>query len=65
MRFIIEGNGGCTAVRGRRNKMNGGDVISTPTWNFHDHGKVCSGSMIWLDGLFEIKQITKKKYLFV
>ena len=22
MRFIIEGNGGCTAVRGRRNKMN-------------------------------------------
>ncbi|KAI1840753.1 hypothetical protein JX265_012962 [Neoarthrinium moseri] len=51
MRFIIEGNGGFTAVHGRRVNMNRGDVILTPTWNFHDHGKDGSGPMIWLDGL--------------
>ncbi|KAF9887005.1 hypothetical protein FE257_010621 [Aspergillus nanangensis] len=51
MRFIIEGNGGFTAVHGRRIQMQQGDVILTPTWNFHDHGKDGSGPMIWLDGL--------------
>lgn len=51
MRFIIEGNGGFTAVHGRRIKMTRGDVILTPTWNWHDHGKDHSGPMIWLDGL--------------
>ncbi len=51
MRFIIEGNGGFTAVQGCRIKMNRGDVILTPTWNWHDHGKDGSGPMIWLDGL--------------
>ena len=51
MRFIIEGNGGFTAVHGRRIKMQRGDVILTPTWNWHDHGKDGSGPMIWLDGL--------------
>jgi gentisate 1,2-dioxygenase len=51
MRFIIEGNGGFTTVHGRRIKMNQGDVILTPTWNWHDHGKGGSGPMIWLDGL--------------
>ncbi|KAI5200555.1 hypothetical protein E4T39_05704 [Aureobasidium subglaciale] len=51
MRFIIEGHGGFTAVHGRRIPMQRGDVILTPTWNFHDHGKDGSGPMIWLDGL--------------
>lgn len=51
MRFIIEGNGGFTAVHGRRISMQRGDVILTPTWNYHDHGKDGSGPMIWLDGL--------------
>jgi gentisate 1,2-dioxygenase len=27
------------------------DVILTPTWNYHDHGKDGSGPMVWLDGL--------------
>ena len=31
--------------------MTRGDVILTPTWNWHDHGKDGSGPMIWLDGL--------------
>jgi gentisate 1,2-dioxygenase len=51
MRFIIEGSGGFTAVHGRRIKMQRGDVILTPRWNYHDHGKDGSGPMIWLDGL--------------
>lgn len=51
MRFIIEGTGGFTAVHGRRIKMQRGDVILTPTWNWHDHGNDASGPMIWLDGL--------------
>lgn len=51
MRFIIEGTGGFTAVHGRRISMQRGDVILTPTWNYHDHGKDGSGPMVWLDGL--------------
>lgn len=51
MRFIIEGSGGFTAVHGKRISMQRGDVILTPTWNWHDHGKDGSGPMIWLDGL--------------
>ena len=51
MRLIIEGKGGFTAVHGRRIKMERGDVILTPSWNFHDHGKDGSGPMIWLDSL--------------
>jgi gentisate 1,2-dioxygenase len=54
MRFIIEGEGGFTAVHGKRITMQRGDVILTPTWNWHDHGlKGGSGAapMIWLDGL--------------
>jgi gentisate 1,2-dioxygenase len=51
MRFIIEGTGGFTAVHGQRIKMQRGDVILTPTMNWHDHGKDGDGPMIWLDGL--------------
>lgn len=51
MRFIIEGQGGFTSVHGQRINMQRGDVILTPTWNWHDHGKDGSGPMIWLDNL--------------
>lgn len=53
VRFIIEGEGGFTAVHGRRIAMRPGDVIVTPRWNWHDHGKEggSGGPMIWLDGL--------------
>ena len=51
IRFIVEGTGGFTAVHGSRVNMKRGDVILTPTWNWHDHGKDGSGPMIWLDGL--------------
>lgn len=51
MRFIIEGQGAFTAVHGKRITMQRGDVILTPSWNWHDHGKDGSGPMIWLDNL--------------
>lgn len=51
MRFVIEGEGGFTAVDGQRVAMRRGDVILTPGWNWHDHGKEGEGPMIWLDGL--------------
>ena len=31
--------------------MDRGDLILTPQWQWHDHGKDGSGPMIWLDGL--------------
>ncbi|SPO05422.1 probable gentisate 1,2-dioxygenase oxidoreductase [Cephalotrichum gorgonifer] len=58
VRFIIEGKGGFTAVQGRRVAMNPRDVLVTPPWNWHDHGKKGAGEeggddspVIWLDGL--------------
>ncbi|KAJ6041635.1 gentisate 1-2-dioxygenase [Penicillium canescens] len=48
---LIEGSGGFTAVHDRRIRMQKGNVILTPTWNYHDHGKNSSGPLIWLDGL--------------
>lgn len=51
IRFIIEGHGGFTAIDGQRMNMDCGDVIVTPTWTWHDHGKNGAGPMIWLDGL--------------
>jgi gentisate 1,2-dioxygenase len=51
LRFIIEGSGGFTAVEGRKLNMEEGDVILTPRWQWHDHGKEGDGPMVWLDGL--------------
>lgn len=58
VRFIIEGKGGFTAVQGQRVPMRPRDVIITPTWSWHDHGKKSADEeggddepMIWLDGL--------------
>ena len=51
LRFIIEGSRGFTAVGGEKVTMERGDVILTPSWEFHDHGHEGDGEMIWLDGL--------------
>jgi gentisate 1,2-dioxygenase len=57
VRYIIEGNGGFTAVQGQRVAMRPRDVLVTPTWNWHDHGKKGADQggdddpVIWLDGL--------------
>jgi gentisate 1,2-dioxygenase len=51
LRFIIEGDAAFTAVGGEKVTMDRGDLILTPSWNFHDHGHEGSTPMIWLDGL--------------
>ncbi|KAJ5811770.1 C6 transcription factor [Penicillium riverlandense] len=51
LRFIIEGEGGFTAVEGRKISMSRGDLILTPSWHWHDHGNEGNKPIIWLDGL--------------
>lgn len=51
LRFIVEGTRAYTAVGGERVWMEPGDLILTPSWTFHDHGKEGEGPMVWLDGL--------------
>lgn len=38
LRFIVEGERGFTAVGGRKVYMRRGDVVLTPSWDWHDHG---------------------------
>lgn len=51
LRFVLEGEGGYTAVDGERVVMEAGDFIITPSWTFHDHGNDGAAPVIWLDGL--------------
>lgn len=51
IRFVLESNGGYTAVQGERCSMERGDFITTPSWCWHDHANTGSEPMIWLDGL--------------
>jgi gentisate 1,2-dioxygenase len=51
LRFIVEGDAAYTAVGGERVTMHRGDLILTPSWEFHDHGHDGDGPMVWLDGL--------------
>jgi gentisate 1,2-dioxygenase len=50
LRFVLEGEGGYTAVDGERTIMHPGDFILTPSWTYHDHGAV-DEPVVWLDGL--------------
>ncbi|KAM0816019.1 putative Zn(2)-C6 fungal-type domain-containing protein [Seiridium cardinale] len=51
VRFLIEGDSGYTAVSGKKMFMAPGDLIITPSWNWHDHGNAGQTNVIWLDGL--------------
>jgi gentisate 1,2-dioxygenase len=51
LRFIIEGERGFTAVEGEKVMMERGDMVLTPSWEWHDHGNEGDRPMIWLDGL--------------
>jgi gentisate 1,2-dioxygenase len=51
LRLVLEGSGAYTSVDGERLWMEPGDLILTPSWRYHDHGKIGDGPMIWLDGL--------------
>lgn len=51
LRFVIEGQGGYTAVAGERTYMEPGDFVITPSWAWHDHGHEGSGPFVWMDVL--------------
>jgi gentisate 1,2-dioxygenase len=51
LRFVLESDGGYTAVAGERTMMQRGDFIITPNWAWHDHGQTGSKPVIWVDGL--------------
>jgi len=51
LRLVVEGDGAYTTTDGERIWMKPGDVITTPSWTWHDHGKTTDGEMVWLDGI--------------
>lgn len=51
LRFIIEGSNAYTAVGGEKVTMNPGDLVLTPSFEYHDHGNEGGMPMVWLDGL--------------
>ncbi|MEA2825361.1 MAG: gentisate 1,2-dioxygenase [Alphaproteobacteria bacterium] len=51
LRFILEGNGATTTVDGERFEMYPGDLILTPSWQWHDHQNETKEPIVWLDGL--------------
>jgi gentisate 1,2-dioxygenase len=51
LRFIVEGDAAYTAVGGEKVTMHRGDLVLTPSWEYHDHGHEGVGPMVWLDGL--------------
>jgi gentisate 1,2-dioxygenase len=50
-RIVIEGAGGYTVVNGTRYAMRHGDVILTPSAQWHGHGHDGTGPVLWLDVL--------------
>lgn len=51
VRFVVEGEGGYTVVRGEKLPMERGDLILTPPGLWHQHGHEGRGPVVWLDAL--------------
>jgi gentisate 1,2-dioxygenase len=51
IRFIISGSGAYTAVEGEKVIMHPGDLVLTPSWQWHDHGNETNETVVWMDGL--------------
>lgn len=51
LRFVLESDGGYTAVDGERITMHPGDFIVTPSWTYHDHGNDSQAPIVWMDVL--------------
>lgn len=51
LRFVLESEGGFTAVGGEKTEMHYGDFVITPNWEWHDHGNTSDAPILWLDGL--------------
>lgn len=51
VRFVVEGDGGYTVVRGEKLPMQRGDLILTPPGLWHQHGHEGHEPVVWLDAL--------------
>jgi gentisate 1,2-dioxygenase len=51
IRFVLAGHGVWTTVNGDPCDMNPGDLVLTPSWNWHDHTNSGGENMFWFDGL--------------
>ncbi|GAA1326563.1 cupin domain-containing protein [Pseudonocardia xinjiangensis] len=51
IRFVLEGEGVFTTVNGDACDMHPGDLVLTPSMNWHDHVNAGDGEMFWFDGL--------------
>ncbi|GAA0930674.1 cupin domain-containing protein [Pseudonocardia zijingensis] len=51
IRFVLEGEGVYTTVNGDACDMHPGDLVLTPSMNWHDHVNSGDGEMFWFDGL--------------
>lgn len=51
VRFVVEGQGGYTLVRGEKLPMHKGDLILTPPGLWHQHGHEGQEPVVWLDAL--------------
>jgi len=51
IRFILQGDGAYTAVEGEKVVMREGDLVLTPSWQWHDHGNETKDTVVWMDGL--------------
>lgn len=51
VRIIVEGTGGYSVVDGERLPMEEGDLVLTPSGEWHDHGHDGSEPVVWLDAL--------------
>ena len=49
LRFVLESEGGFTAVNGERTRMAPGDLVITPSWTWHDHGNASDKPVTWVD----------------
>ncbi|GIF45782.1 gentisate 1,2-dioxygenase [Asanoa ferruginea] len=51
IRFVLEGDGVWTTVNGDACDMRAGDLVLTPSWNWHEHTGGAESGMLWFDGL--------------
>jgi len=51
IRFVLTGTGVWTTVSGVRCDMRPGDLVLTPSWQWHDHTNSGEQNMVWFDGL--------------
>ena len=51
IRFVLQGHGVFTTVNGDACDMHAGDLVLTPSWNWHEHTGGDESGMLWFDGL--------------